>query len=367
MSDLYMSKIKRIKTEILDTSLVEEDFRTVYGIEPSTKQHVMIRIENEEGVSGYGEACPLPDFSGETHDVIKVMIDKYFSPILVDKDPFDLEVIHRELDSKYPANNTAKAAIDIALHDLIGKVLNTPIYKLLGGLYRNHVDLGAALGIGDPEHISKKAEKYIEQGMQAIKLKVGSGIDRDIETVKQVRDRLGNSVKIRIDANAGYSRKEAFKVLKRIDRWDIDYAEQPIAAWDHEGLCQLRKAASIPIMVDESLCTIADAVTLIRRDAADLFGIKLIKHGGIFKTRKIATLAESNGIDCVLISPWETQIGQAAGVHLALASPSFNGPHDLGTKELKDDPTYGLKEINGVIHLPKGPGLGVHYTFQDEK
>jgi L-alanine-DL-glutamate epimerase-like enolase superfamily enzyme len=78
-------------------------------------------------------------------------------------------------------------------------------------------------------------------------------------------------------------------------------------------------------------------------------------------------LAESNGIDCILISPWETQIGQAAGVHLVLALPSFYGPHDLGTKELKDDPTKGLEETNGVIKRPKGPGLGVHYTFQDEK
>jgi o-succinylbenzoate synthase len=362
-----MAKIKRIKTEILETSLVDADFRTVYGVEPSTKQHIMIRIENEDGISGYGEACPLPDFSGETHDVIKIMIDKYYSPILINKNLFDLELIHKELDSRYPANNTAKAAIDIALYDLIGKMLNIPIYKLLGGLYRNHVDLGAAIGMGDPEYISKKAVKYIEQGMQAIKLKVGSDIKNDIETVKQVRDRLGSSVKIRIDANAGYSPKDALKVLKHIDRWDIDYVEQPIAAWDHEGLSLLRKAVSIPIMVDESLCTIADAVTLIRREAADLFGIKLIKHGGIFKTKKITILAESNGIDCILISPWETQIGQAAGVHLALASPSFNGPHDLGTKELRDDPTIGLEESHGVIKKPKGPGLGVHYTFQDEK
>ena len=362
-----MTRIKGIKTEILEISLIDEDFRTVYGVEPSIKQHIMVRIESDDGFSGYGEACPLPDFSGETYDVIKLMIDKYYSPSLIDKNPFEIEAIHKKLDSKYPANNTAKAAIDIALHDLIGKILNKPVYELLGGLCRDHIDLGAAIGIGDPEYVSKKAEKYVQQGMQAIKLKVGDEVNRDIEVVKLVRDTLDTSIKIRVDANAGYSLKNALKMLKKIERWDIDCAEQPIAPWDHEGLNLLRKSVSIPIMVDESLCTIADALTLIRRKAADQFGIKLIKHGGIFKAKKISELAESNGIDCVLISPWETQIGQAAGVHLALASPSFDGPHDLGTKELRDDPTTGLQESKGIIKRPKGPGLGVHYTFKDEE
>lgn len=361
-----MTRIKKIKTEILETSLLDEDFSTVYGVEPTTKQHIIVRIVDTDGISGYGEACPLPDFSGETHDVIKIMIDKYYSPILINKDPFDLEVIHKELNSKYPANNTAKAAIDIALYDLLGKIMNIPVYKLLGGLYRHHVDLTATIGIGEPEYVSKKVEEYVDQGIKAVKLKVGLDEKRDIEVVKQVRDRFGDSLIIRIDANAGYSLKSAMKVLRDIERWDIDCAEQPIAGWDHEGLSLLRKSVSIPIMVDESLCTIADAVTLIRREAADQFGIKLIKHGGIFNAKKITILAEANGIDCVIISPWETQIGQAAGVHLALSSPNFKGPHDLGTKELKNDPTTGLEESNGIIKRPKGSGLGIHYMFQDE-
>ncbi|MFQ6126551.1 MAG: mandelate racemase/muconate lactonizing enzyme family protein [Candidatus Heimdallarchaeota archaeon] len=361
-----MTKIVSVKTKILETRMAEEDFVTSYGPEQRIKYHVMVHLSSNEGISGIGEACPLPDFTGETHDVIQMMIDKYYKPILIEKDPYDLELIHRELDQKYPANNAAKAAIDMAIYDLLGKTLGIPVYRLLGGRCRQYVEVGAVLGIGEPSDIAQRAARYVDQGAKAIKLKVGIDVYRDIETVKAVRDALGDKIHIRIDANAGYSIKEAMKVLKRTEKWDLEYVEQPTAPWDLEGLSLLRKATSTPIMVDESICTIADAVELIRSEAADFFGLKLIKHGGIYKAKKIAILAEANGIECVVISPWETQIGQAAGVHLALSSNNFNHPNDLGTEGLEDDPTHGLQEEHGIIQSPPGPGLGVTYNFESD-
>ncbi len=323
----------------------------------------MVKIDSNEEISGFGEASPLPDFSGETHDIIQRMIDKYYSPILIGKDPFDLELIHHEMNYKYPENHASKAAIDMALYDLCGKTLNIPIYQLLGGRCREQVEVGAALGIGIPSETAQKAKDYVTHGAKAIKLKVGINPKQDIETVKTVREVLGEEIPIRIDANAGYSVKRAMKVLQRTEQWDIEYFEQPIAAWDREGLNLLRKSSSTPIMVDESLCTIGDAVELIRAEAADIFGLKLIKHGGIYNTKKIATLAQANGIECVVISPWETQIGQSAGIHLILSTSNFNHPNDLGLNGLQDDPTSGLVEEQGIIHVPKGPGLGISYTF----
>lgn len=358
-----MIKIVTIKTKLLQTRLTDEAFITTYGKEPVLKSHVMVKITSDNEVSGIGEACPLPNFTGETHDTINEMINKYYAPFLIGKNPFDLELIHREMDYKYPANNTAKAAIDMALYDLIGKTLNVPVYQFLGGRCREYVEIGAALGIGKPSFIAQKAEHYINQGAKAIKLKVGIDVKRDIETIKAVRETLGDTISIRIDANAGYSLKSAMKVLKKTEKWDVEYFEQPIAAWNHEGLNLLRKASSTPIMVDESLCTIGDAVELIRSEAADIFGLKLIKHGGIYKAKKIAILAEANGIECVVISPWETQIGQAAGIHLALSSPNFNHPNDLGIDNLKDDPTQGLHEERGIIRPSTCPGLGITYDF----
>ena len=181
ISDL--TKINQVKTTILETHSSDTDFVTSYGPEPTIKYHVMVKIVSNEDVSGFGEASPLPDFSGETHDIIQSMIDKYYSPILIGKDPFDLELIHHEMNYKYPANHASKAAIDMALYDLCGKTLNIPVYQLLGGRCREQVEIGAALGIGTPSETAQKAKDYVNQGAKAIKLKVGINPKQDIQTV----------------------------------------------------------------------------------------------------------------------------------------------------------------------------------------
>ncbi|MFX1512222.1 MAG: mandelate racemase/muconate lactonizing enzyme family protein [Promethearchaeota archaeon] len=360
-----MTKIVTIQTKLLKSHLVDIDFKATYGVESTVRNHVIVKIRSDDGTSGIGEAFLLPDLTGETHETIKLMIDKYYSPLLINKSPFDLESIHKEMDHKYPANTTTKAAIDMALYDLIGKTLNIPAYKLLGGIYHKYVELGAVLGINKPSIIARKAENCVNQGAKAIKLKVGLTAKQDITTIKAVREIL-NDIRIRIDANAGYSLKTAMKVLKKIEKYDVEYAEQPIASWNHKGLKLLRNYTNIPICVDESLLTIEDAMNLIRNEVTDFFGIKLIKHGGIYKAKKIAILAEANGIKCVLISPWETHIGQAAGLHLAISSPNFDCAHELSTKELKDDPTFGLQEDNGIIRISKSSGLGITYDFEGD-
>jgi L-alanine-DL-glutamate epimerase-like enolase superfamily enzyme len=234
---------------------------------------------------------------------------------------------------------------------------------MLGGLSRERVELAKALGIGTPAEISKKALQSVEQGAKAIKIKVGIEPDQDIETLKQVRDAVGDTVRIRADANTGYSVETALKVLHASENIDLEYLEQPLAADNHDGLSHIRKQSSTPIMADESLYTLKDAESLIQYEAVDFFGLKLIKHGGIYKARQIASLAKEHGIECVVISPWETQIGVSAAVHLVLSGTNFNHPHEIGTNELADDPVRGLVEDQGLISLPTGPGLGVE--FQD--
>jgi len=153
--------------------------------------------------------------------------------------------------------------------------------------------------------------------------------------------------------------KQALKVLKASEELNLEYLEQPLAVDDYEGFSKLRKSSSVPIMADESLYTYRDAQTLIDNDAVDFFGLKLIKHGGIFQTKRIAKLAEDNNIECVIISPWETQIGVSAAVHLALSGSNFNHPHEIAPGALKGDPFHGLVEVHGNYHPPKGPGLGI--------
>jgi L-alanine-DL-glutamate epimerase-like enolase superfamily enzyme len=322
---------------------------------------VIVWIKSDKGVTGIGEACPLPFTADDDFNHIKRVIDRDLRPSLIGKDPSDFDALNEELDGYAVVGGTARAGVDIALHDLVGKLRNVPLYEVLGGQSIERVELAKVLGIGTPTEIAQKALLSVEQGAKAIKVKVGIEPDQDIETLKQVRDTVGDSVRIRADANTGYSVKTALRVLRETENIEIEYLEQPVAAENHDGLGQIRKESSTPIMADESLYTIEDAKSLIQHKAVDFFGLKLIKHGGIYKAKKIALLGEENGIECVVISPWETQIGVSAGVHLVLSGSNFNHPHEISTTELADDPVRGLVEDQGIIQPPNGPGLGVRF------
>ncbi len=352
-------KIASVRTEPIETNLADEGFTTTYGEEPSVRHHVIVKITSENGVTGVGEACPLPFTADDDPVKIREEIDGQLAPFLIGKDPFNQDVF-RKLTDQFPnVGGTARTGVDLALYDLAGKIQSVPVYQILGGLYREHVEIAAVLGIGTPQSIADEAIHALNQGKKSVKIKVGIDVDRDIETLKLVRETVGESAMIRADANTGYSVKQALKVLKACEELNLEYLEQPLAADDFEGFHQLRKFSSVPIMADESLYTFEDAQTLIDHKAVDFFGLKLIKHGGIYQSKKIAELAEANDIECVIISPWETQIGVSAAVHLALSGSNFNHPHEIAPGSLRDDPFKGLVEDYGVYLPPKRGGLGI--------
>ncbi|MFW9925600.1 MAG: mandelate racemase/muconate lactonizing enzyme family protein [Candidatus Thorarchaeota archaeon] len=354
-----MSKIVSVKTEQIQTMLAGNDFITTYGKEPTTRYHVIVRIESDNGVFGTGEACPLPFTEDDDPIQIQNQIDNQLGPFLIDRDPFDKGVLE-DLTNQFPdVGGTARAGVDLALYDLVGKIREVPVYEYLGGLVRESVEIAAVLGIGSPECIANEALEEIEQGMKSVKIKVGLDVDRDIETLKIVRERVGDSARIRADANTGYTINQAQRFLEVAEEMNLEYLEQPLATNDYEGFSRLREESSVPLMADESLYTYEDALKLIEYEAVDLFGMKLIKHGGIFQAGRIAKLAEESGIECVMISPWETQIGVSAAVHLILSGSNFNHPHELAPGSLRDDPFKGLEVDNGIYLPPKGMGLGV--------
>jgi len=352
-------RIASVRTQPIETHLANEGFTTTYGEEPSIRHHVIVKISSENGVVGVGEACPLPFTADDDPVQIRDEIDNQLAPFLIGKDPFNQEVF-RELTDQFPnVGGTARTGVDLALYDLAGKIQSVPVFQILGGLYREHVELAAVLGIGSPQSIADEALHELNQGKKSVKIKVGIDVDRDIETLKLVRETVGESAMIRADANTGYSVKQALKVLKASEELNLEYLEQPLAADNYEGVNQLRKASSIPIMADESVYTFEDAQKLIEHEAVDFFGLKLIKHGGIFQSKRIAELAEANDIECVMISPWETQIGVSAAVHLVLSGSNFNHPHEIAPGSLRDDPFRGLVEDNGIYQPQVGVGLGI--------
>ncbi len=333
---------------------------TSYGdITGDLRPHVIVELQDDTGHAGFGEASPLPFFTGETVEGIDVQLREHFLPELIGRSAHDVHAIFAALD-RLPGNTSAKAAIDIALHDLQGKLLNLPTVDLLGGRMRECVDVTYPIGIRPTEEAATEAEQAVERGIGTLKLKIGRDPDADVERVQAVRAAVGSSIRIRIDANAGYTVPAILRVLDRLASVDIEYVEQPVASWDFAGMAAVRQGSGIPVMADESLHSVRDAVKLIEHQAADIFAIKLIKTGGLHYARVISQIAAAHNIDIVVISPFDTQIGAAAGLALALAAPTGWRAHELRVFDAQ--PGYAVTDIRaerGKIYPSDAPGLGV--------
>jgi L-Ala-D/L-Glu epimerase len=332
---------------------------TSYANAPELRQRVIVTLTDDSGMIGLGEASPLPFFTGETCASIDLQLRETFLPALIGRSPFDLHAIHAALDI-LPENTSAKAAIDIALHDLQGKLTGRPVVDLLGGRVRDAVPVTYPIGIRPTTEAVAEAISAVERGIGTLKLKIGRDPTSDVERVRAVREAVGGDVRIRIDANTGYTVPDAVRIIDRLTNVDLEYVEQPVARWDLRGLAAVRRSTNVPIMADESLHTIRDAVEMIALEAVDIFAIKLIKTGGLTQARAISAIAAAHNIDLVVISPFETQIGAAAGLALALAAPTGHRAHELRVFDSQADlATTDIRCERGIIYPSEAPGLGV--------
>ena len=350
-------KIRSIDVRLLTTPL-HMPFRTRYG-QTDKVEHVVVKVETDEGLFGIGEAAPLVDFTGETPQIVEAFIQTVLSHLLVGNSPEDLEDLHQRME-RIPGNTSAKAAVDMALYDLAAKSINRPLYMLLGGRFREQVEVAEAVGIGSPREMADQAVKLVELGFRTIKIKVGGHLLEDVERVRSTRDAVGANVNIRVDANGSFSFGEALRFIHRIERYEPQYVEQPLRPDLIAEMAMLRKKISIPLAADESMHNPSDALRIISTGAADVLAVKLVKCGGIHNAKKILTLAEVAQIPCVMISPFEIGIGLAANLHLAYSSKIVESACELAIGTLYDDPfTKGLHIDYPYMSLPNSPGLGV--------
>lgn len=342
---------------------------TISGGANTEGEHVIVAIETDEGVVGYGEAAPMVTYSGETQSDSYHAITEYLGKAIAGLNPFDLEKIHAHLDKVLPEHYFAKAAIDIALYDLMGKKLNLPAYRLLGGEFRNRIDIAWVVGMGSLDQMIEEAVHYTGQGFKTIKLKIGNQPLQDIQMIREVRQAIGPDVKIRVDANQGYDVSTAIRTIRRLEPFDIEMVEQPVKKWDITGMAEVTKAVDVPIEADESLFTLHDAINIIKHRAADILNIKVLKPGGLFPSKKIAALCEAEGITCLVGSMVEFGIGNAAGLHFAASTPSVThacemvGPSLFAYDIVEEDYSYKAFQ-GGQIAVPDQPGMGV--TLKEE-
>ena len=354
---MHIRSIETIPVAVPLTKPFKTALRTV-----TTAYAIYVKVTCEDGRTGWGEAPPTHVITGDSLGSITYAIEEVIAPQLIGTDIRNREEIFRLLKRSIVRNTSAKAAIDMAIHDLLGQLAGLPLYQMLGG-YRNEIETDFTVSVNDVAEMADDAERYIADGFDVLKVKVGIGnINDDIERIRAIRERVGSGPKIRLDANQGWKPKEAvFAIGKMEDAGlDIELIEQPVPADDIEGLLYVTNHTITPIMADESVFSPKDALRVLERKAADLINIKLMKSGGIHEALKINALAETFGVECMVGSMIETKLGITAAAHMAASQPNitrfdFDAPLMLA----KDIVPGGVVYEGRVIRLPEGPGLGL--------
>ncbi|MCK5553637.1 MAG: hypothetical protein KAJ09_10870 [Deltaproteobacteria bacterium] len=325
------------------------------------REIVVLKVKTKNGVVGLGEAVSHPAFSGETLECLQGAVH-FLAECVIGENALHLNKINALMDERLYGNYGAKAAIEMALFDIVGKYLQVPLYDLLGGKMREKLPLSRSASQSDIEKDLEEVREFIEEGYKIIKVKVGLLSPKgDISRINAIRETVGPDVSLRADANQGWSVPDAHEFIRGVRGSKLDFIEQPIAQWNLDGLAYLRTKSSIPIMADEAATTEHDVLEIMKRGAADLISVKVLKSGGIMRARRIISIAESGGIQCYLGSQIETSVGTSASLHCALSTDSFAyggeiyGPvffvEDIAKKPLRIE--------DGYMYPPHEPGLGV--------
>ena len=330
---------------------------------------VILKVHTDQGIIGLGEADPMNPFTEETTATVMVVFRDLIAPLLLGRDPSEVNRIEAVLDQSVRGNPTARGAVNMALYDILGKVLGVPVYTLLGGKLHDRLPLLGPIGSGTVEEDTAAIEALIQEGYRTVMIKMGSlAIGEEIGRMAAASERFGNQLVLIADANQGWHHKEAITFLEGIQDHAPLVIEQPVRRGDHAGLRTFRKRCPCLLSVDESLVTLADAITLGRSDAADVFSIKVSKNGGLIKAQTIARIADGFGIQCLMNSMLEFGITQAASLQLGC---TLNNLLDCGhaymsVLRMADDVTDFRQNItDAVVEVPEGDGLGV--AIDDDK
>ena len=336
----------------------KEPFRIALGT-ITAAEDVLVRLRTREGVVGWGESCPYAAVTSETQ-ATDLAIGKDLATFIRGRDPFTLAAIMAEMDGFSPANTSMKAALEMAIWDICGKLAGQPVYKLLGA-YRDSFETDITIGMGTPAEMAAKAIKDVQNGFKTLKIKLGEGPEPDTARMKAIRDAIGYSIKLRTDANQGWTAAETVRALRMMEKYQMQICEQPVPYWNVEGLKYARDNSPTPIMADESVHTPHDAFAVTRENAVDCINIKLMKAGGIMRGAQIATVAAAAGVTCMVGCMFETRVALTAGAHLVASQKNIVYADLDAFMELSIDPVIGGMQLkDGIVTLPQTPGLGVN-------
>ncbi|HSR52233.1 MAG TPA: dipeptide epimerase [Acidobacteriota bacterium] len=348
--------IKKLSAWIVEMAL-DEPYQVAY--ESFDKAvNVMLRLETDRGPEGFGCAAPDPDVTGETPQGVLKALQDTVAPRICGRDALRPARILHGVVPLIRDDRAARAALDMALWDLMGKAAGLPLWKLLGG-FRTSIRTSITIGILDQAETLERARCWRSRGFTSLKLKGGKDVESDIARVLAVRSELGDEVELRFDANQGYTVEEALHFVEAVRPAEVEILEQPTPKADPHLLGEVSRGAAIPVMADESLISHRDAFRLARRDNADMVNIKLQKAGGISEALHIDSVARSARLESMVGCMDESSLGIAAGLAFALARPNVHYADLDGHIGLQNDPFPNCLTLkNGVLYPSERPGLG---------
>ena len=348
-------KITKVSYERLDLDL-SAPYTIAYETISKTTNFIL-KIETDLKAVGYGCAAPDETVTGGSVHLVEEAIKNIIIPYLLGKSAYSYAKILTDLKLMLANKSSALAMVDIALHDLIARKAEMPLYKLLGS-YRNNIATSITIGILPLDTTLLKATEYIEQGFTILKIKGGLNFEEDIEKMICLRAKFPNVI-LRFDGNQGYSVKDAIAFVKATDKVGIEIFEQPTKVENEEKLKQVTSQVNIPVMADESLKTLDDAFRLAQNKQIDMINIKLMKVGGILEAMHINSVAKSANIKVMVGCIDECSLGISAGLHFALSRPNIQYADLDGNLEMINDPFKGLFTLKkGILYPSESFGLG---------
>lgn len=361
-----------MKIAAIDVFLLGFPFKSVFvlagGVAGSTNvlsHRVLVKLTTDSGAVGWGEATPTPRWTYETTETIVSSLKRYLAPAVTGIEVWNFDALHRAMDRAIspgvtPGSPLAKSAIDVAAHDALGRALNVPVAALLGGCRRTTFDLTWMVSVVKPDEASQAVEDGLAAGYTMFDAKIGMhGEAGDLLLLRAARRALGDERSLQVDANRGYRVDTAVRQARRFADLGIALFEQPLDGFNLAGYRRLREASPVPIGIDESLRSVPDLIEYLRADAIGVAVAKVQRNSGLYRSRQLCETALNAGLELSLSGLTETDLGLAAGLHLAAAfdiNPlQLNGPQYIETDFLRQRVWTG----GGRVQLPAGPGLGV--------
>ncbi|MFE5804446.1 dipeptide epimerase [Streptomyces sp. NPDC056491] len=321
----------------------------------------LVELVYGDGRSAWGEAVSMPAVTGETPESAAALLHGPLREAVVGRRVEDLGENCARVDRCAAGNGGAKAGVEIALHDAFAQMLEIPVFRLLGGSQKE-LETGITVGLGTADEMAERAHGLVAEGFTALKLKVGHAVELDVRRVEAVRQAVGPGIRLRLDANQGWTAKEAVRAVRRLEDGgaDIELIEQPVAARDLGALRFVRERVATPVVADESVLTARDALEVVRHEAADVLSVKLQECGGIRNVLRIISIAEAAGLGCMVGCSLETEISVTAAASVVSARSAvtyvdLDAPLWLGASPVRGGATYR----GPALDLPTGPGLGV--------